>query len=154
MANLLDPLIKSKALAVDSVFGADFPKLYGGASDKVLFSVGPAWYAQSIWGQVDGIPAGQMTAAPPLSWNGAKQVTTGQIGGGPWIISRHSKNIGGRGRLRHLVDDEVQSSYHRQKRPTRIAGLRAAGGGLVAGAQHQSLLRLPRTGGGVEGRGE
>jgi hypothetical protein len=30
------------------------------------------------------VPAGQITETP---------VTTGQVGGGPWIISRHSKNL-------------------------------------------------------------
>jgi hypothetical protein len=29
----------------------------------------------------------------PLQWNDESPVTTGQVGGGPWIISRHSKNL-------------------------------------------------------------
>ena len=29
----------------------------------------------------------------PLQWKNETPVTTGQVGGGPWIISRHSKNL-------------------------------------------------------------
>ena len=43
------------------------------------------------------IPAGHMAAAMPLRWNGESPITTGQIGGGPWIISRHSKNLAAAG---------------------------------------------------------
>jgi ABC-type glycerol-3-phosphate transport system substrate-binding protein len=32
-----------------------------------------------------------MTAALPLQWN-SEPLTTGQVGGGPWIVSRHTKN--------------------------------------------------------------
>jgi ABC-type glycerol-3-phosphate transport system substrate-binding protein len=34
-----------------------------------------------------------MAAAMPLRWNDESPITTAQIGGGPWIISKHSKNI-------------------------------------------------------------
>ena len=34
-----------------------------------------------------------MTAAMPLQWENETPITTGQVGGGPWIISRHSKNL-------------------------------------------------------------
>jgi ABC-type glycerol-3-phosphate transport system substrate-binding protein len=93
MASLLDPLIKGGTLPPLSVFTPDFAKKYGGASDKVLMMPGPSWYATSLFHDTLHIPAGQMTAAPPLQWNNESPVTTGQVGGGPWIISRHSKNL-------------------------------------------------------------
>ena len=34
------------------------------------------------------IPAGEMTAANALQWDDETPVTTGQVGGGPWIISQ------------------------------------------------------------------
>ncbi len=93
MASLLDPLIKGGALPPLSVFTPDFAKKYGGADDKVLMMPGPTWYATSLFKDTLHIPAGQITAANPLQWNNETPITTGQVGGGPWIISKHSKNI-------------------------------------------------------------
>ena len=53
---------------------------------------GPTWYAKDIFSGTLQIPAGEMTAAMPLRWNN-EPITTGQVGGGPWIISKHSKNM-------------------------------------------------------------
>jgi hypothetical protein len=85
-------LIKNGTVPPLSVFTPDFVKKYGGADDKVLMMPGPAWYAQAVFDQTLHIPAGQMTAADPLQWGNETPVTTGQVGGGPWIISRHSQN--------------------------------------------------------------
>jgi ABC-type glycerol-3-phosphate transport system substrate-binding protein len=93
MANLLDPLIKDGTVPPLSVFTPDFATKYGGADDKVLLMTGPTWYAHALFDQTLHIPAGQMTAAMPLRWGSSKTITTGQVGGGPWIISRHSKNL-------------------------------------------------------------
>jgi ABC-type glycerol-3-phosphate transport system substrate-binding protein len=93
MASLLDPLIKGGSLPPLSVFTPDFAKKYGGADDKVLMMPGPSWYATSLFKDTLHIPAGEITAANPLQWNSDTPITTGQVGGGPWIISKHSKNI-------------------------------------------------------------
>jgi ABC-type glycerol-3-phosphate transport system substrate-binding protein len=93
MASLLDPVIKNGTVPPLSVFTPDFAKKYGGANDKVLLMPGPAWYAQSLFDATLHIPAGQMTAAMPLQWENETPITTGQVGGGPWIIARHSQNL-------------------------------------------------------------
>lgn len=92
MAGLLDPLIKNGTAPPLSVFTPDFAQKYGGADDKVLLMPGPAWYAQALFDQTLHIPAGEITAAMPLQWEGETPITTGQVGGGPWIISKHSSN--------------------------------------------------------------
>jgi ABC-type glycerol-3-phosphate transport system substrate-binding protein len=92
MASLLDPLIANGTLPPLSVFTPDFAKKYGGAHDKVLMMPGPTWYGHAVFDQTLHIPAGQITTAMPLQWN-SEPLTTGQVGGGPWIISRHSKNL-------------------------------------------------------------
>ncbi|MGN6798137.1 MAG: ABC transporter substrate-binding protein [Gaiellaceae bacterium] len=91
MANLLDPLIKSGAVSNESIFTADFATKFGGDSDKILLMPGPVWYAKDIFSGTLHVPAGEMTAALPLQWN-SEPLVTGQVGGGPWIVSRHSKN--------------------------------------------------------------
>jgi hypothetical protein len=93
MAGLVDPLIKNGTVPPLSVFTPDFTKKYGGANDKVLLMPGPAWYAQALFDSTLHIPAGQMTAAGALQWGDETPITTGQVGGGPWIVSRHSKNM-------------------------------------------------------------
>ncbi len=90
MASLLDPLIKNGTVPPVSIFSPDFAKKYGGTQDKVLMMVGAAWYT-GVFKDTLKTPAGELTAAPPLQW-GTDPVTTGQIGGGPWIISKHTKN--------------------------------------------------------------
>jgi ABC-type glycerol-3-phosphate transport system substrate-binding protein len=91
-AEVLDPLIKNETLPPLSVFTPDFAKKYGGADDKVLLMPGPSWYAQALFNDTLHVPAGEMTAANALQWADETPVTTGQVGGGPWIISRHSGN--------------------------------------------------------------
>jgi ABC-type glycerol-3-phosphate transport system substrate-binding protein len=92
MAKLLDPLIKSGAVPPQSVFTADFATKYGGDDTKILLMPGPTWYAKDIFSGVLHVPSGQMTASLPLRWN-KEPLVTGQVGGGPWIVSRHTKNL-------------------------------------------------------------
>ena len=92
MAKLLDPLIKSRVVSAESVFTPSFTQKYGGDNDKILLMPGPTWYAKDINSGTLRIPAGEITAALPLRWN-KEPLTTGQVGGGPWIISKHTKNM-------------------------------------------------------------
>jgi len=93
MASLLDPLIKNGTTPPENIFTPAFAQKYGGADPKVLMMPGPSWYAKDVFSGTLKIPAGHMTAAMPLRWNDESPITTAQIGGGPWIISKHSKNI-------------------------------------------------------------
>jgi ABC-type glycerol-3-phosphate transport system substrate-binding protein len=93
MASLLDPLIKNGTTPPENIFTPAFAQKYGGADPKVLMMPGPTWYAKDVFSGTLRIPAGHMTAAMPLRWNDESPITTAQIGGGPWIISKHSKNI-------------------------------------------------------------
>jgi ABC-type glycerol-3-phosphate transport system substrate-binding protein len=93
MAALLDPLIKNGTVPPLSALTPDFAHKYGGANSKVLMMPGPSWFGQAVFDQTLHVPAGQITAAMPLQWANETPITTGQVGGGPWIISRHSKNL-------------------------------------------------------------
>ena len=92
MASLLDPLIKNGTTPPLGIFTPDFAKKYGGKDGKVLLMPGPSWYAKGVFDGTLHIPTGQFTAAAPLLWTGETTPTTGQVGGGPWIISKHSSN--------------------------------------------------------------
>jgi ABC-type glycerol-3-phosphate transport system substrate-binding protein len=73
------------------VFTPEFLKSYTG---KVLMMPGPAWYAGAIFNNKDSlnVPSGQLGVAAPLPWKGESAVT-GDVGGGTWFISSHSKNL-------------------------------------------------------------
>jgi multiple sugar transport system substrate-binding protein len=88
---MLDTLRENGTVPVVSVFTPEFVKKYSG---KVLMMPGPAWYAGAIFNnpQSLNVPAGQLGVAAPLPWKGDKAVT-GNVGGGTWFISSHSKNL-------------------------------------------------------------
>jgi multiple sugar transport system substrate-binding protein len=90
-AALLDTTIKNGTTPNVSVFTPEFVKQYTG---KVLMMPGPAWYAGAIFNnpQSLNVPAGHLGVAAPLAWKGESAVT-GDVGGGTWFISSHSKNL-------------------------------------------------------------
>ncbi len=90
-AGMLDTLIKNRTTPNVSVFTPEFVKTY---ANKVLLMPGPAWYAGAIFNnpQSLNVPAGQLGVAAPLPWPGDSPVT-GNVGGGTWFISSHSKNL-------------------------------------------------------------
>jgi multiple sugar transport system substrate-binding protein len=90
-ASMLDTLIKNGTTPAVSVFTPEFVKRY---ANKVLVMPGPAWYAGAIFNnpQALNVPAGQMGVAAPLPWAGDTAVT-GNVGGGTWFVSSHSKNL-------------------------------------------------------------
>jgi multiple sugar transport system substrate-binding protein len=90
-ASMLDTLIKSGTTPNVSVFTPEFVQKY---SNKVLLMPGPVWYAGAIFNnpQSLNVPKGQLGVAAPLAWKGDSPVT-GNVGGGTWFISSHSKNL-------------------------------------------------------------
>ena len=91
VASMLDSLIDNGTMAKESVFTPEFVQKYAG---KVLAMPGPSWYSGAIFNSKDSlnVPAGQIAAGQPLSWKGDEKVT-GNVGGGTWFVSSHSKNL-------------------------------------------------------------
>lgn len=91
MAALIDDLISAGSMSQDSVFGADFVTKYTG---KVLMLPGPSWYSGAIFQNPDNLnaAAGTIGAGLPLAWDGEDPVA-GNVGGGIWYVSSHSKNL-------------------------------------------------------------
>ena len=91
VAGMLDTLIKNGTTPNISVFTPEFVKKYSG---KVLLMPGPDWYAGAIFNnpQSLNVPKGQLGVAAPLAWQG-DTAATGNVGGGTWFISSHSKNL-------------------------------------------------------------
>ncbi|MCO8273643.1 extracellular solute-binding protein [Actinoplanes sp. TRM 88003] len=91
VASMLDVLVKNGTTPNISVFTPEFVKKYSG---MVLMAPGPAWYSGAIFNNPESlkVPAGQLGVAAPLAWAGEEAVT-GNVGGGTWFVSSHSKNL-------------------------------------------------------------
>ncbi|BEP14055.1 extracellular solute-binding protein [Acidothermaceae bacterium B102] len=91
MAQLIDAGVANKSLSTLSVFTPEFVKASAG---KVLMMPGPAWYTGAIFNNPSSlnVPKGQLGVAPPLAW-GTSPAVTGDVGGGTWFVSSHSKNL-------------------------------------------------------------
>lgn len=90
VTKMLDKMLANKTLVTDSVFSADFPTKY---KDNLLAIPGPAWYAGALFQNAESLnyTAGTIGAAAPLVWEG--ETSTGNVGGGVWYASSHSKNL-------------------------------------------------------------
>jgi multiple sugar transport system substrate-binding protein len=107
-ASMLDTLVANKSLTKLSVFTPDFVKTYTG---KVLLMPGPAWFAGAIFNNKESlnVPKGRLGVASPLAWDGDSAVA-GNVGGGTWFISSHSKNLANSAKFAEFVttDDAYQ----------------------------------------------
>lgn len=90
MAKLMDVLIKKKSMSISGVFSTDFGK---NKADKVLMMPGPSWYGGALFQGTFKTPAKQIAAAPMPQWSGETSPSTGNVGGGTWLLSQHSEHI-------------------------------------------------------------
>lgn len=111
--DLIDAGVANKSLSTLSVFSPDFVKKYTG---KVLLMPGPAWFAGAIFNnpQSLNVPKGELGVANPLPWNG-EQAVTGDVGGGTWFISSHSKNLAAATKFAQFVT--TADDYQVEKAP-------------------------------------
>lgn len=84
MVNLLDTLLKAKVLSTAGLFTSAMSSKVG---PKLVMTPGATWYGVFEFQDAFHTPAGQITAAPPLTWPG--QHVTGDEGGGLWGVSSH-----------------------------------------------------------------
>jgi ABC-type glycerol-3-phosphate transport system substrate-binding protein len=90
MASLLDTLIKNRSMSTSSVFSSDFGK---NQADKILMLPGPSWFGGSLFQDAFKTPARQIAVAPMPRWSGDPEPSTGNVGGGTWLLSAHSRNL-------------------------------------------------------------
>ena len=89
MASVLDTLLANGTMSKSSVFSSDFDK---NEASKVLMLPGPNWYGGALFQSTFKTPAGQVAAAPMPQWPG-ESPSVGNVGGGTWLLSAHSKNV-------------------------------------------------------------
>lgn len=83
--DLLSTLVAGKAVSSLGIFDADAATV----GKNLVMSPGAAWWGDYLFNQTWQIPAGQMTAVEPLTWEGESAPATGNEGGGLWGVSNH-----------------------------------------------------------------
>jgi ABC-type glycerol-3-phosphate transport system substrate-binding protein len=129
MAGLLDAGVANKSLTTQSAFADSFVKQY---ASKTLMLIGPSWYGQYIFNSALHVPAGQVAAAAPLTWAGQSTATTGDVGGGIWMVSKYSKNLSAASALAQYM---ATSNTYQVSAPTYPAYQPAAQAWLTAQAK-------------------
>ncbi|WP_285136102.1 ABC transporter substrate-binding protein [Microbacterium sp. lyk4-40-TSB-66] len=83
--DLLDKMYAGKALSTQGIFDGDA----AAEGQNLVMSPGAVWWGNYLFRDTWKIPAGQMTAAAPLPWDGESEPSTGNEGGGLWGASSH-----------------------------------------------------------------
>jgi multiple sugar transport system substrate-binding protein len=89
ISKIIDKMLANGTLVQDSFFSADFAAKY---KDKLVGVPGPVWYTGAIFQGGLAVPAGEIGVSAPLKWDGG-DVAAGNVGGGVWYASSHSKNL-------------------------------------------------------------
>ena len=84
---LLTEMYDAGALSTQGIFDGDA----AAAGVNLVMSPGAVWWGNYLFRDTWKIPAGQMTAVAPLTWEGESKPSTGNEGGGLWGISSHIK---------------------------------------------------------------
>jgi multiple sugar transport system substrate-binding protein len=85
--DLLTTMYDGGALSTQGIFDGDAAE----AGANLVMSPGAAWWGNYLFRDTWKIPAGEMTAVAPLTWNGESSPSTGNEGGGLWGVSSHIK---------------------------------------------------------------
>jgi ABC-type glycerol-3-phosphate transport system substrate-binding protein len=95
-AKLVDALLANGTLAPYGYFDSHFIQI--AQADKILMLVAPSWMAlASFGGKPDSLYYNsadhQLGIAAPLRWEGDSGVMTSAMGGGAWVVSKHTQNL-------------------------------------------------------------
>jgi ABC-type glycerol-3-phosphate transport system substrate-binding protein len=95
-AKLVDALLANGTLSPYGYFDPHFNQI--ARSNKLLMLVAPTWMALASFGGKPGsqyynTAEHQLGVSPPLRWEGDTQVMTSAMGGGAWVISKHTQNL-------------------------------------------------------------
>jgi multiple sugar transport system substrate-binding protein len=95
-AKLVDALLANGTFAPYGYFDSHFNQI--AQADKILMLVAPSWMALASFGgkpdsQYYNTAQHQLGVAAPLRWEGDTTVMTSAMGGGAWVVSKHTQNL-------------------------------------------------------------
>ncbi|MBH0052862.1 carbohydrate ABC transporter substrate-binding protein [Salinibacterium sp. SWN139] len=82
---LLTQMYDGGALTTQGIFDGDA----AAAGVNMVMSPGAVWWGNYLFRDTWKIPAGEMSASAPLTWEGESSPTAGNEGGGLWGVSSH-----------------------------------------------------------------
>jgi ABC-type glycerol-3-phosphate transport system substrate-binding protein len=82
---LLSTMYDAGALSTQGIFDGDA----AAAGVNLVMSPGAVWWGNYLFRDTWKIPAGEMSAVAPLTWEGESSASTGNEGGGLWGVSSH-----------------------------------------------------------------
>jgi multiple sugar transport system substrate-binding protein len=129
ISEILDGMLENGTLVKDSFFSAPFNEQY---ADKLVAVPGPVWYTGAIFQGGLAVPAGEIGVAAPLKWEGG-DIATGNVGGGLWYASSHSKNLDAVKSFLEFVTSDP--AYQVEESPGYPAYVSAADGWLAKQAE-------------------
>lgn len=91
VADVLEPLVDNGTMSLLRADDDEFIEF--GKDNKVLMLPGPSWYGAVRFKGAFETPEGQIAAAPMPTWDGETESFSGSVGGGAFVVSRHSKNL-------------------------------------------------------------
>ncbi|MGV9271136.1 ABC transporter substrate-binding protein [Kitasatospora sp. NPDC003701] len=94
VAELLQPLVENGTVTATSPWDPTFTEEVG-KKNAILMYPAAGWFGEYGFKGSYKIPDGQLAAHSVPAWSGAGAVTTGAMGGGLWVVSRHSRNLKG-----------------------------------------------------------
>ncbi|WP_162606324.1 ABC transporter substrate-binding protein [Jiangella asiatica] len=92
VAEMLDRLIAAGSMSPLNATDPEFVREYG-KPGKLVMAYGPIWYGLNVFKDLYGAPEGRFAVAAPLQWEEDGQVWNGNVGGGTYIVSRHSSHL-------------------------------------------------------------
>ena len=95
-AKLVDTLLANGTLAPYGYFDPHFNQI--AQDNKLLMLVAPTWMALAAFGGKPGSPYysmadHQLGVAMPLHWDGDVRMMTSAMGGGAWVVSKHTQHL-------------------------------------------------------------
>ncbi|MFD5918047.1 ABC transporter substrate-binding protein [Kitasatospora sp. NPDC058201] len=94
VAELLQPLVENGTVTATSPWDPTFTEEVG-KKNAILMYPAAGWFGEYGFKGSYKIPDGQLAAHPVPTWAGDSVATTGAMGGGLWVVSRHSPNVKG-----------------------------------------------------------
>lgn len=94
VADLVDPMLENGSMSRLNPFDPNFMTL--AQENKLLMTPGPIWYGDIFKApELYNIQKGTMSVAPFPTWAGEETTSTGNFGGGIYVVSRHAANLEG-----------------------------------------------------------
>lgn len=90
VADTMDALVDAGSMARAGSLSEEFVQEYG-STNKVLMMYAPIWVGLSAFGQMYGTEPGTFAVAPPMQWEEDESVWNSTVGGGAYVVSRHSE---------------------------------------------------------------